>query len=58
MATTFDPNDRAVVNYDEPPVKPPPILAVGPLAWMRENLFKSTFDTILTIVSAVVLSPP
>ena len=24
MATTFDPDDRAVVNYDEPPIKPPP----------------------------------
>ncbi len=55
MATTMDPNDRAVVNYDEPPVKPPPILAVGPLAWMRENLFKSTFDTIVTIVSAIAI---
>ncbi len=55
MATTMDPNDRAVVNYDEPPVKPPPILAVGPLAWMRENLFKSAFDTIVTIVSAIVI---
>ncbi len=55
MATTLDPNDRAIVNYDEPPVKPPPMLAVGPLAWVRENLFKSTFDTVLTIVSAVVL---
>ncbi len=55
MATTLDPNDRAIVNYDEPPIKPPPILAVGPLAWMRENLFKSTFDTIVTIISVIVL---
>src|SRR4051794_40120882 len=53
MATTFD--DHAVVNYDEPPIKPPPILAVGPLAWMRANLFRSTFDTVVTVVSAVVL---
>ena len=56
MATTLDPNDRAVINYDEPPIKPPPVLTVGPLAWMRANLFKSTFDTILTIVAGVVLT--
>ncbi len=55
MATTLDPRDRAVVNYEEPPIKPPPVLAVGPLAWMRENLFKSTFDTILTFVSLLAL---
>ncbi len=55
MATAFDPRDNAIVNYDEPPIKPPPVLSVGPLAWMRENLFKSTFDTVLTLVSAVVI---
>ncbi len=37
------------VNYDEPATKPPPLLEVGPLAWVRHNLFSSTFDTILTI---------
>ena len=53
MATTFD--DHAVVNYDEPPIKPPPMLVVGPLAWARQNLFRSTFDTVVTFVSAFVL---
>ncbi len=55
MATTLDPRDRAIVNYDEPPIKPPPVMAVGPLAWMRDNLFHSTFDTILTIISVILL---
>ncbi|MFN8450615.1 MAG: amino acid ABC transporter permease [Anaerolineae bacterium] len=55
MATTFDPDDRAIVNYDEPPIKPPPVLSVGPVAWIRTNLFKSTFDTIVTIISFIVL---
>lgn len=41
-----------VVNYDEPPVKPPPLLAVGPLAWMRKNLFSSVGDTVLTLVGS------
>lgn len=55
MATTRDPRSIPNTLYDEPPVKPPPILATGLLAWMRQNLFKSTFDTILTIVAAIGL---
>jgi His/Glu/Gln/Arg/opine family amino acid ABC transporter permease subunit len=67
MATTRDldtvfpdvpgglPAASAVVHYDEPPVKPPPLLAVGPLAWMRENLFRSPFDAALTLVSIAIL---
>ena len=55
MATTRDPRSVPNILYDEPPVKPPPILATGPLAWMRQNLFKSTFDTTLTIVAAIGL---
>jgi His/Glu/Gln/Arg/opine family amino acid ABC transporter permease subunit len=56
MATLSDPRAaQPVVVYDEPPIKPPPVLAVGPLAWMRENLFRSTFDTILTIVAGALL---
>jgi len=44
-----------VINYDEPPTKPPPLLSSGPLAWMRDNLFSSSFDTILTIIGAIIL---
>ena len=33
---------------------PPPNLARGPIAWVRENLFSSPFNTLLTLV--VVLS--
>lgn len=46
---------RVVVNYDEPPRKSPPSLSVGPLGWMRENLFGSVFDVILTIFAAVII---
>ena len=50
MATLSDPHGAEKrVYYDEPATKPPPLLAVGPLAWIRNNLFKSTFDTILTL---------
>lgn len=43
------------VHYDDPPVKNPPLLAVGPLAWMRDNLFGSIADTILTLVGISVV---
>ena len=29
---------------------PPPNLARGPIAWIRENLFSSAFNTVLTLV--------
>ncbi len=53
MATISDPSNR--VNTDEPQVKAPPRLAVGPLAWIRNNLFPSWMDTILTFVAAAVI---
>ena len=56
MATLSDPRAaQPTIVYDEPPVKPPPVLAVGPIAWIRENLFRTTFDTILTIAATVLL---
>jgi His/Glu/Gln/Arg/opine family amino acid ABC transporter permease subunit len=56
MTTLSDPRAaQPAIVYDEPPVKPPPILAVGPLAWIRENLFRSTFDTLLTIAAGLLL---
>lgn len=42
------------VNYDEPAIKPPPLLEVGPLAWARNNLFRSTFDTVTTMVFGLI----
>lgn len=46
---------ETVVNYDEPPVKPPPLLAVGPIAWVRKNLFATPMDAILTVVAGAIL---
>ncbi len=56
--TTIQDHRSNVVNqayYDEPEAKPPPMLVTGPLAWMRENLFGSTMDTILTIVGTIII---
>ena len=57
MTTLSDPRDLAQshVNYEEPPVKPPPLLLVGPLAWVRNNLVSSPLDAILTVVGAIVI---
>lgn len=46
---------ETVVNYDEPPVKPPPLLAVGPIAWVRKNLFATPMDAVLTVVAGAIL---
>jgi His/Glu/Gln/Arg/opine family amino acid ABC transporter permease subunit len=43
------------VNYEEPPKRSAPLLAVGPLAWIRNNLFSSWFDAILTVIASVVI---
>jgi general L-amino acid transport system permease protein len=40
-----------VSGADAPISKPPPLLQTGIAAWLRANLFKSTFDTILTIIA-------
>ncbi len=49
------PQAEPVVNFDEPPVKPPPLLAVGPLAWVQKNLFSTPLDALLTIVGVTLV---
>jgi His/Glu/Gln/Arg/opine family amino acid ABC transporter permease subunit len=51
--TTLSEDARNTVNYEEPATKPPPLLAVGPLAWARRNLFGTWLDAVLTIVFTV-----
>lgn len=42
----------AFVRKEMLPQQPPPASAVGLVGWLRENLFSSWFNTILTILSA------
>ena len=35
--------------------KKPPILTAGPIAWMRDNLFSSIPNTLLTLLAAYAL---
>jgi His/Glu/Gln/Arg/opine family amino acid ABC transporter permease subunit len=55
MTSISEPRDygKPVVNYDEPTTQPPPLLAVGPLAWARKNLFSSWFDAIVTVIASI-----
>jgi His/Glu/Gln/Arg/opine family amino acid ABC transporter permease subunit len=58
MTSITDPRDfsrrQPVVNYDEPTRQPPPLLAVGPLAWIRKNLLSSWLDVVLTVIGAAI----
>lgn len=48
------------LDYVAPPEAPdsrkPPVRTTGAIAWLRENLFSSPFNTILTIVTALFLT--
>lgn len=39
----------------DPNFSAPPITQVGPIAWLRKNLFNGVFNSILTIVCALVI---
>lgn len=40
--------------YEEPPIKAPPGLSIGAVAWIRENLFKSVGDALITLVASTI----
>jgi His/Glu/Gln/Arg/opine family amino acid ABC transporter permease subunit len=46
---------EVVINYDEPTTKPPPILDVGAIAWLRKNLFGSPLDVVLTLLGFLII---
>jgi His/Glu/Gln/Arg/opine family amino acid ABC transporter permease subunit len=52
MTTLSNPLETSLP--EEAPNRPPPLLAVGPLAWMRKNLFASWLDTLLTIGGSIL----
>jgi general L-amino acid transport system permease protein len=58
MTTRIDPRrttqSQPVINLNEPARKPAPILEVGAIAWMRQNLFKSWADTLITILAGLL----
>lgn len=51
--TAREPINR--VYTDEPLVKPPPMLVVGPLAWAQKNLFRTWLDALLTVGGVLLI---
>lgn len=45
---------QVIINYQDAAPKPPPLLEVGILAWMRKNLFSSLMDVVLTFTGLFV----
>ena len=51
-------NENAVTQKHEPgthPNQPAPIATSGPIAWMRDNLFSSPFNVVITLLALWVL---
>lgn len=46
---------QSVINYQEEPAQPPPKLEVGIAGWMRQNLFSSPADIVVTVVVTLLL---
>ena len=56
MADQFNADaGQSVINYQDEPAQPPPKLEVGIAGWMRQNLFSSPADIVVTIVVALLL---
>ena len=46
---------QSVINYQDEPAQPPPKLEVGIAGWMRQNLFSSPVDIVVTVVVSLLL---
>jgi general L-amino acid transport system permease protein len=56
MDKGLEPQERFYVAPAEPPEpRRPPLAQTGAFRWLRENFFKSIGDTIITLISSVVL---
>lgn len=48
-------NSIAFVADGQIPASPPPSSAVGPVKWMKDNLFSGVVNSILTVISIIVI---
>ena len=46
---------QSIINYDDDPARPPPTLEVGLPAWLRQNLFGSPADIVVSILMAIMV---
>ncbi len=47
-------SSKAYVRQEPAEVLPPPGNLIGPLAWMRDNLFSSPGNVALTVIAALI----
>lgn len=47
--------ERNIAYFEEPPERRRPITEIGPLAWVRANLFGSTLDSTLTLLGGLFI---
>lgn len=52
--TDFNAN-ASFVRTEMLPEQSPPSLQAGPIKWLRENLFSSWFNSIMTLISLFVI---
>lgn len=55
MSDTSNTSKRVFVRDQHIPQSPPPISTAGLIGWLRENLFSSPINTVLTLLSVYVL---
>ena len=48
------PNQIAFVQKNKIPPSPAPISEVGFIGWLKQNLFSSWFNTLLTLISIAI----
>lgn len=53
--TSQDFNAQYVASIEPPPARKPPVREVGVIKWLRDNLFSSPVDTIITLITALVV---
>ncbi len=46
---------QTIISYDDEGTRPPPKLEVGIVGWMRQNLFGSPADGVVTIFSSILI---
>ena len=46
---------QTIIHHDDEPTRPPPKLEVGIVGWMRQYLFGSPADVIVTVIASVLI---
>jgi general L-amino acid transport system permease protein len=47
---------ETIIYHEDTPTLPPPRLEVGALAWLRQNMFGSPVDIVISIISFLLLA--